>query len=130
MLDGALAAIALGCLGALAWVIAITTKTTREMSSRFSTTSLSMAKSYMEGVSELVLGRAQVSAPTSEPSSTESPENAESKRDEMSLGDMPDHIREHYLREATEDAMMEGMRSEPSMTPPNGSSPYLTDQVP
>lgn len=126
MLDWALAAIALGCLGTLAWVIRSTEKTTREMSTAFSTTLAKMAQVQMEGVSDLVLGRSQDSAPSSEQSSTASNESETPKRDEWSLDDMPEHIRQTYEREAQEDSMM-AKSSTPSTTPLNGSSPLLTD---
>ncbi len=80
-----------------------------------------LAKEWREATLTLVLGYRD-SAPSSEALPTESPESETQTRDENSLDDMPDHIREHYRREQQEDAEMERISSIRSFPLPETSS--------
>lgn len=64
----------------------------------------------------LVLGYRD-SPPSSEQVSTEPNESETSQPDVNSLADMPDHIREAYLREEAEDLAQEAMRTTTSSRP-------------
>lgn len=84
------------------WCLNSTTKTLTETFSR----ALTQANQELSAaMATLVLGYRD-SAPSSEVSSTMPNETEPSERDVFNLDDMPDNIREAYLREAQEDAMM------------------------
>lgn len=110
----AVAVVALAGMGWNQW-------TTNQMVRTQTRANETMAKEWREATLTLILGY-QDSLASSEVSSTESQESETPKPDVLSLDDMPDHIREHYLREATEDAQMEMISSIRSFPLPTTST--------
>lgn len=107
-----LGACALALVGWSQWCLLTTTK---NQSETFTEALREANRRQAEVVATLVLGY-QDSVPTSEASSTTPSENEPSGPDVNNLDDMPDHIREAYLREATEDEMMASRLSTLSST--------------
>ena len=104
-----LAAAALGLMGWNQW-------STTEMVKTQTRCNETLAREWREATLTLVLGYRD-SAQWSEPPTTEPSETEASPRDELNLDDMPDHIREAYLREATEDeARISSIHSFPQPT--------------
>lgn len=113
----ALAAVAGAALALMGWNQWSTTRMVQTQTKANET----MAREWREATLTLVLGYRD-SLPSSEPSSIEPSEIETRKPDVLSLDDMPEHIREHYLREQTEDAEREMISSMPSSMPPTSSS--------
>jgi hypothetical protein len=113
------------CLSALALVALVMMGwnqwSTTEMVKTQTKANESMAKEWREATLTLILGYRD-SLASSEPLSTEPNESETLPRDENSLDDMPEHIREHYLREATEDDEREMISSIRSYPLPESSS--------
>jgi hypothetical protein len=100
----ALAAL-LASVGALVWLVKMDGRRTTAFTQMVTSMNAEQAKL----MATLVLGY-QDSQPPSEPPSTEPSETETPKPDVNSLDDMPDHIRDQYLREAEEDLLQEAMR--------------------
>jgi len=98
-----LAAAALAGMGWMAWLV--TTKTERA-STAFLEALTRMKTETDQTLMTLVLGYKD-SAPPREPVSIEPSESETSPTDVNSWDDMPDHIKEHYLREQMEDSLMQ-----------------------
>lgn len=110
----ALAVVAGAALALMGWNQWSTTKMVQMQTQANQT----LAKEWREATLTLVLGYRD-SPLSSEASSTELPESETPKPDVLNLDDMPEHIREHYLREASEDLMTS---STPSGAPLTTSS--------
>lgn len=107
---GVVSVSALTGMGWFAWLM--TTK--MDSMARDFARALTLMKTSSDTLAQnLVLGY-QASAPPSEPPTTASPESESSQRDEFSWDDMPEHIREHYLREQMEERLMTTPSSTPS----------------
>lgn len=112
-----LAAVAATALALMGWNQWTTTRMV-ETQTRANET---MAKEWREATLTLILGYRD-SLVSSEPPSTEPSESEPPKPDVMSLDDMPEHIQEHYRREATEDEEREMISSTRSFPLPPTSN--------
>ncbi len=103
----------IACLGVLSvtalagigWSMWLVTNKMDSMGRDFATAITQMKLASDNLATTLVLGYRD-SPPTSEPPSTESSESEIENADVNNWDDMPDHIRDHYLREQMEDSLM------------------------
>lgn len=101
-----------GSIGVAIWLV----KMDGSRTTAFTSMVASMQTEQANLLATLVLGYRD-SPPPSEQVSTEPSESETLQPDVNSLADMPDHIRETYLREEAEDLAQEAMRTTTSSRP-------------
>lgn len=100
-----LGVLSVSALAGMGWSMWLVTNKTDSMARDFATAITQMKLASDNLATTLVLGYRD-SPPTSEPPSTESNESETENVDVNNWDDMPDHIRDHYLREQMEDSLM------------------------